>query len=355
VTFLVGENGSGKSTNLVQLAKEATQTGQPVLAISNTVYDRFPRIRGSYSELAGMSQRSLPSRSLGHAILTNDVDRREQNLQRISKVLEYLGFGTDIGISLPRWFSKDFLSAQSFSKLDEIFSAFRRNADGIVWLRGLESGYGRSSLNILSELQHDSVLPRRRALPLEFHLRKGDHVLKIGQASSGELTLLATYAFIAANIRENVLLLIDEPENSLHPKWQNEYCLRLLDMFYLYSPQIIIATHSPVIVSGAQGHNLPIRIMEVEGAILTPREVTSSIEATLYESFQTLSPSNHFLSEQVALLLDALSRGALSENDFENKVRNFEKHSYDQAQKEFLFGVRKLGDSVIEKFRKSGR
>ncbi|WP_321943963.1 AAA family ATPase [Burkholderia cenocepacia] len=345
VTFLVGENGSGKSTNLAILAREAIDNGRPVLAISNTVYDRFPRIRGSYSELAGMSRRNLPGRSLIQAIMASDSDQREKNLHRIGNVLRYLGFGGDIGISI----DTSLRNGLSFhrTRLDEIRPLFDGQPDGIIWLRGSESGYARSSLNILHSFQQGGGYPRYKPLPLEFHLRKGGRILKIGQASSGELTLLATYAFIAANIHEGALLLIDEPENSLHPKWQHEYCTRLLDMFYLYSPQIIIATHSPLIVSGAQGHKLPIQILEVDGAMLTPRQVTGSIEATLYESFQTLSPSNHFLSEQVARLLDELSRGELSKFEFERRIQGFEGSSYDQTQRDFLSRVRDLGDRVM--------
>lgn len=357
LTFLVGDNGCGKSTNLVLLAQQATERNQPILAISNTVYDRFPRTPGSYGRLAGTFRRNLPSQALREAVMA-DPHQREQNLHRIGKVLNYLGFGDDIGISLAQ-------SVRAYGthsnhvppyELENMRRMFDSQPEGIIWLRSSESGYAMSSLNILSLLHHNGpkTLGRHRLTQIEFYLRKGHHILKLDSASSGELTLLATYAFIASNIREGTLLLIDEPENSLHPKWQHEYCLRLLDMFYLYSPQIIIATHSPVIVSGAQAHNLPIEILEVQGATLIPREVTSSIEATLYESFQTLSPSNHFLSEQVAQLLDALNRRELSEFEFERQLLEFKSRSYDQTQLKFLADVRELGRSVMVALREGG-
>lgn len=355
ITFFVGDNGSGKSTKLALLAQQATQRGQPVLAISNTVYDRLPRTQGSYGRLAGTFRRNLPNQALREALLT-DTEQREQNLQRIGRVLSYLGFSDDIGISISRSFST-FARHSDFpmDELLEVQNMFAMQPDGIIWLQGFGSGYGMSSLNILSVLHHrkSKSFVHHRLFQLEFHLRKNHHVVKLDEASSGELTLLSTYAFIAANIKENALLLIDEPENSLHPKWQHEYCLRLLDMFYLYSPHIILATHSPVVVSGAQAHNLPIHILEVQGKKLSPREITSSIEATLYESFQTLSPSNHFLSEQVAQLLDALTHGRVSEFDFENHLREYESRSYDQTQLKFLDGVRELGRSVMSTVRRN--
>lgn len=350
ITFFVGDNGSGKSSNLGLLANQARARNQPVIGLSNTFYDRIPRMTGSYGQLAGKFRRNLPSQALRDALLA-DTDRREQNLERIGKILDYLGFRNEIGIALPesalRTYAR-FSSDLYASELKQVERMFKSQPNGIIWMSSSNSGYERASLNILSLLHKQHNVPlARRLIQFDFYLRKGRHIVPLDNASSGELTLLTTYTFIATNITEQTLLLIDEPENSLHPKWQHEYCVRLLDMFYLYSPQIVIATHSPVIVSGAQASELKIKILEVRGRELTPLRVTSSIEETLYESFQTLSPSNHFLSEQVARLLDALNRGELSEAEFEEHIEEFEQRSYDTAQLKLLDSVRVLGRTVI--------
>jgi len=348
ITFLVGDNGSGKSTNLALLAMQAEARGSPVIGLSNTFYDRIPRIPGSYGHLAGKFRRNLPGQALSRALLT-DTEQREKNLERIGKILIYLGFRDEIGISLSnfRLYAKHAYELND-AEAESIERMFKSQPDGIIWMRAYDSGYDRSSLNILSLLYNQRRVPLgiRRLPQFGFYLRKGEKIVPLDSASSGELTLLTTYTFIATNIKEKTLLLIDEPENSLHPKWQYEYCKRLMDMFYLYSPQIVIATHSPVLVSGAQAANLPMQILEVQGKMLTPRQVTSSIEATLYESFQTLSPSNHFLSEQVARLLDALNQGALSDLEFEDRIEEFERRSYDNTQLKFLDDVRELGRAV---------
>lgn len=71
-------------------------------------------------------------------------------------------------------------------------------------------------------------------------------------ASSGELALITSIVYISTVISERTVILIDEPENSLHPKWQKQFVQILFDIFYFFQPKIIIATHSPLIVNGAE-------------------------------------------------------------------------------------------------------
>ena len=42
VTFLLGENGAGKSRELGRLASDFESRGVTTIAISNTAFDRFP-------------------------------------------------------------------------------------------------------------------------------------------------------------------------------------------------------------------------------------------------------------------------------------------------------------------------
>ncbi|MGX2950415.1 AAA family ATPase, partial [Ursidibacter sp. B-7004-1] len=49
-------------------------------------------------------------------------------------------------------------------------------------------------------------------------------------------------------INKNTLLILDEPETNLHPKWQNEYA-RLLCKFVKNNIRVIVVTHSPYMIS----------------------------------------------------------------------------------------------------------
>lgn len=66
--------------------------------------------------------------------------------------------------------------------------------------------------------------------------------------SSGEQQILILFSYLAFNSNNEQVFIIDEPELSLHIKWQEDF-LEQLDKIAPKSTQIILATHSPVIVS----------------------------------------------------------------------------------------------------------
>ncbi|MEX5495910.1 AAA family ATPase [Pseudomonas asgharzadehiana] len=75
-------------------------------------------------------------------------------------------------------------------------------------------------------------------------------LLSLKRASSGEQCLIVLMLGIAGHIEDGSLILIDEPEISLHPRWQEEFMQLLSRSFWRYSfCQFIVATHSPQIVS----------------------------------------------------------------------------------------------------------
>ncbi|EHV5996292.1 ATP-binding protein [Escherichia coli] len=84
-------------------------------------------------------------------------------------------------------------------------------------------------------------------------IKKNYGPMSLKRASSGEQCLLVMLLGIAGHITDGSIILIDEPEISLHPRWQEEFIIMLTKAFLTYSGcQFIIATHSPQIIS-----NLP--------------------------------------------------------------------------------------------------
>lgn len=71
----------------------------------------------------------------------------------------------------------------------------------------------------------------------------------ISLLSSGEHQILVLFTFLSFVAQPNSVMIIDEPELSLHPKWQQEF----LHSFLRLKPpntQLILATHSPEFVAG---------------------------------------------------------------------------------------------------------
>ena len=88
----------------------------------------------------------------------------------------------------------------------------------------------------------------------------------INELSSGEKQLFLRTLAIKMLNPENSIILIDEPELSLHPKWQQ----RIVDVYRKIGEnnQIIIATHSPHILGSVRKENIMLLDKDDEGKIV---------------------------------------------------------------------------------------
>ena len=88
----------------------------------------------------------------------------------------------------------------------------------------------------------------------------------INELSSGEKQLFLRTLAIRMLNPENSIILIDEPELSLHPKWQQ----RIVDVYRKIGKnnQIIIATHSPHILGSVRKENIMLLDKDDDGKIV---------------------------------------------------------------------------------------
>lgn len=73
--------------------------------------------------------------------------------------------------------------------------------------------------------------------------------LELNQLSSGEQHEVVLLYELIFNAKQNTLVLIDEPEISLHVTWQKEFLNDLLKIIKIQNIQVLIATHSPTIIN----------------------------------------------------------------------------------------------------------
>ena len=73
--------------------------------------------------------------------------------------------------------------------------------------------------------------------------------LELIQLSSGEQHEVVLLYELIFNAEQNILVLIDEPEISLHVTWQKEFLNDLMKIIEIQNIQVIIATHSPSIIN----------------------------------------------------------------------------------------------------------
>ncbi|WP_164992031.1 AAA family ATPase [Burkholderia stabilis] len=102
--------------------------------------------------------------------------------------------------------------------------------------------------------------------------------------SAGQWGLFSSLTTAALGVRDRTLLLIDEPENALHPSWQREYLAELrLAFSHCKNCHIIIATHSPLIVSGLgakEADLIGLRLANDRSVVPAPLEVPMGWQVT---------------------------------------------------------------------------
>lgn len=80
-------------------------------------------------------------------------------------------------------------------------------------------------------------------------------------ASSGERNWVSLFSILTNVSGENVWLLLDEPDNTLHPDWQRKILSKIIEVcngknYYQKKVQIWIATHSPIMLSDMPGNSV---------------------------------------------------------------------------------------------------
>ena len=114
------------------------------------------------------------------------------------------------------------------------------------------------------DIKISGISKNAKSIPI-FTNSSGDK-FDINELSSGEKQLFLRTLAIKMLNPENSIILIDEPELSLHPKWQQ----RIVDVYRKIGKnnQIIIATHSPHILGSVKKENIMLLDKDDDGKIV---------------------------------------------------------------------------------------
>jgi hypothetical protein len=252
-----------------------------VIAVSGVATDRFPsrmnakrlgRTRASYSYIGPRTDNNLVSRvqsvqQVAAAILaeSNALSIRAVGLRSAFSTLKlapYIYFYVEV----------DELAGGSWSlaRLKSVIDSSRLSLSanvlsGDILQRSVRFLRAKKSARIHVDLHDKCTLDTGPAEPdvLQVLLQLGvlrvkrcnglDSVgatVDLTQLSSGQWHLLSSLIFVAATVTDGTLVLVDEPENSLHPAWQQEY-LPLLQKAISTSKgvHVVVSTHSPHVAS----------------------------------------------------------------------------------------------------------
>jgi predicted ATP-binding protein involved in virulence len=120
------------------------------------------------------------------------------------------------------------------------------------------------------------------------------------------------------------LLLIDEAENHLHPKWQKTFINNILEIFP--NLQIILTTHSPFIVASVDNARIYVCESKVDHAVITDQTDQYSnkpVDEILLTPLFNTQPFNEKISELIAERKKAIEEGNNQKrNEIEAELKN---------------------------------
>ncbi|WP_267226227.1 AAA family ATPase [Dyella silvae] len=359
VSIIVGQNGAGKSSYLRKLAEHGHAQGINTLIICNTPFDSLgpgkPR-----KKISARSGTLLPERIL-KSVITGTYRQSKSRASGVGAVLDYCGYSTKVTVAC-----RDV----DLSNLDD---ALRHRRSTMSTIAYDEFSVSARLLEFTKELQFDlaggvterftnsytfKVLKSEKELKsagivssidILLHRKQDGAPVAVGQASSGQLSLISTLCFLMTKIQKRSLILIDEPENSLHPQWQREYVDKIYSVLYLYEPKIFIATHAPMIVSGARSSEIEIEVKQLHGENEKPQAIDiehDGLEETMWDVFGTITPESHFLSEQLVQALALLKRGERRLEDVQELIERLRLAVYDKRQHEVLGAAEALSKRI---------
>lgn len=336
-----------------------------VIAVSTSPFDKFPIDRfkklSNYTYL-GLRDVNSTSIGLGYlskiiASLIESISNDQKQAIEIFNVLEFLEFRDEINIALEYTLTEkqinDFLTTkniteefdnrsnlifrrinrQFFTNLDDSLNErkFSKLYKSIQDLHSNDWYNHRTELNI-SRYGFENHKEHIENIIFLFNagfirLRdvklikiKDNERYSIKEASSGEQSIILSILGIASKIKDNCLILIDEPEICLHPHWQETYIDILTQTFDKYKYcQFIIATHSPLMISRLSSYNSFITDMETQKLSNAEQFVNNSVDFQLANVFNHPGFKNEYLLRIAMNIFSNISKNKkFGKNDIES-------------------------------------
>ncbi len=376
INFFVGVNGAGKSRYLNKIAEYYNSQDCNILEISNTVFDRFYFSSRKIKKLVIENDKNflvLSLLSIFENIEKNNMDDGlYKQLNFISRSFDYVGYHSQIKVKFfikdkngklnkeinlldldlnelvyeAKLKNKNFKGAnflyEDLSEIRYIIKKLVQNDNSLI-VDFDSSYYFNNDLRLLYRVFN--YFKSLSFIGFNFFVKKNNYSIPVENISSGELHLLLNTIFLASNIdfnRRNIVL-VDEPEVSLHPKWQREYVERLIGNFEYYDFKFFFATHSPLVISRLQYQERKIldksyKIFKVNNSEIFPvlEDDDYSIESMYWEVFEILTPHSSFLSRYTVRLFEMYEKNQITHSYVINELDKLIHNATTDKQHELL-------------------
>lgn len=252
---------------------------------NNKVYNN-PKFKTILNEFKISENISLQSIELFKSIILSTIGRSKLKNYKISR---FISNNEDVKKLLEFLFNN--LNLHSFNRLS------------FCWEDELTVNEIDENIIFKDNIEFFKILREIGVFQFDKFLVYRNESFDFSEASSGEFHFLSLFTSILSNIRENSLVIIDEPEISLHPNWQNKLIDTLRPMFESYpKAQFIIASHSHLMVSSLKGEKSSLISMKINGTgveIKNHNKINTygwSAEQILFDVFGMVTDRNYYLS-----------------------------------------------------------
>ncbi|QQC26868.1 ATP-binding protein (plasmid) [Brucella anthropi] len=151
-----------------------------------------------------------------------------------------------------------------------------------------------------------------------FVQRPGEEPFSAYELSSGEYHMLTSLLALGFSVTTESIVLIDEPENSLHPQWQQDFMSTVLELCELMQDgHLVISTHSPLIVASAKPDSMIVDLsipMDVMPA--APIQFGASSDSILFDQFGIASSRNLNVVDLVQKAVNLVEHDLINSTDF---------------------------------------
>ncbi|MDE8755144.1 AAA family ATPase [Pectobacterium polaris] len=377
IIIILGENGKGKTRYLLKIF-ESKKNNSSIAVISNSLINKFPKIESRKITQYLISSTHAQTDSY-ESFLYGEFNKiiTPSNINQALNILEYIGFEPCFSIiqkpnykiktnsdnvstihkistekSIGAEFNQKIITKTASSKysdhiqIEHNFKINKENREGI-------NEYSRHLTR--NEVVKEKIKIDDDLFSTSFFLKKKGIEFPLSQASSGELYMLGIGLFIIKFItgtnNDNKIILIDEPENSLHPKWQREYIQNIISFLGKESVDIYIATHSPFIAIPNNIDSANIKMATINDGELKyiDSEPGLNIEEIYYDYFGILTPKNRYLSDYCESLLKRFTVGETSFEKAQEQLEDMKNASNDTRQINFIESLIELLYKLQEK------
>lgn len=366
-------DGDLRGEDLLAVLTDDAQIGLPsrVIAVALTPVDKFPlepsgdgddispeeiaKLRDNVSFYHYVGMRDRTNRASVSALLYRALEslgqtRSESEVAQLRLVFEMLGYEPNVRAKLRANFPTDvrsFLhgdrdllieSTDESRLLSRLRALTDRKMYSAEWIRekinGIINQLGKNkNLNLNFQFGSDQqpltfdvdalrLLRRLGALKLSsVEVRRLDGVRHdLRDSSSGELSILTVFLSVAANLKNGSLVLIDEPETSLHPEWQGKYLDLMREVFSGFSGcHFIFSTHSPIIVADAPSGSW-VYSMDRGSPVSSDELLGRSPDYVMAKAFDVVNPTNYYLRDTLADTIRLVGDRKIGTQEFTEKL-----------------------------------